>query len=41
MLGEGSKKKKKVREATQKTPKESVMVMGPTGKCHMEWRDWA
>lgn len=31
--------KKKAKEPTQKTDKQRVMIMGPTGKKRMVWRD--
>ena len=31
---------KKVKQPTQRPPKQRVMVMGPTGKIRFEWRDW-
>jgi hypothetical protein len=36
----GSSKKRKEKGATQKTPQQAVMVMGPSGKLRMEWRPW-
>ncbi len=39
-MGEGSKRKKKEKSPTQKTPQQRVMVMTGSGKTHMEWRDW-
>lgn len=32
--------KKAAKQPTQKTPMEAIMVMGPTGKCTMQWRKW-
>lgn len=31
--------RKKGKEPTQRTPKQRVMIVGPTGKKRMEWRD--
>lgn len=31
---------KKVKQPTQRTPQQRVMVMGPTGKIRFEWRPW-
>lgn len=31
---------KKVKQPTQRTPMQRVMVVGPTGKRRFEWRPW-
>jgi hypothetical protein len=31
---------KKQKQPTQRTPFQRVMVVGPTGKRHFEWRHW-
>lgn len=35
-----SGKAKKVKQPTQRPPRQRIMVMGPTGKIRFEWRDW-
>lgn len=35
----GKSRVKKKKQPTQFTPQERVMVMGPTGKLRLEWRD--
>jgi hypothetical protein len=38
--GAGPTKKRKEKGKTQKPAMQSIMVMGPTGKTHMEKRPW-
>lgn len=33
-------KHRKQKQPTQKTPMQRIVVMGPTGKTHLEWRPW-
>lgn len=37
---QSSKKRKKEKQPTQKTPMQAVMVMGESGKLTMQWRPW-
>lgn len=39
--GTGKGKARKPKQATQKTPLQRVMIMGPTGKLRLEWRPWS
>lgn len=33
-------KKRKEKGKTQKPPMQRIKVMGPSGKLHLEWREW-
>lgn len=33
-------KKRKQKNPTQKPAMQRIKVMGPTGKLHLEWREW-